>query len=175
MLTDALGDARTVLGIVGGLDADGIAGLSLFLEQRPRIQVTLIIAVYAACPTRRNDLMRLLELQDCSGDNIEFRIPLMTELGDGLPANCLVGIPDGGTSPVFVFGPTPGFNWGNIDPTQVNLAFRASPAMFDEWRKWFDATWRQATPLTEETAEIPALVPATIRSSQMHSQKLPMR
>jgi len=161
VLTDALGDARTVLGIAGGLGTDGIDGLNLLFKRRPRVQVTLIIAVYAACPTRHSDLMRLLELQDCSGGTIKFRILLMTELGDGLPANCLVGIPDSSTSPVFVFGPTPGFNWGNIDPTQVNLAFRAPPAVFDEWRKWFDATWLQATPLTEDTAEIPALVPAT--------------
>ena len=85
----------------------------------------------------------------------------MTEWGNGLPANCLVGIPDGDAPPVFVFGPTPSFSWANIDPTQVNLAFRAPPAMLDEWRKWFDATWHEATPLTEKTAEIPALVPAT--------------
>ncbi len=160
MLTDALGDAKAVLGIAGGLDAEGIAGLSLFFERQPRIPVMLIIAVYAACPTRRDHLMRLLELQHESGNSIEFRILLMEELGGGLPANCLVGLLHGGIPPIFVFGPTSGFKRDNIDTTQFNLAFRAPPAMFDEWRKWFDATWRRATPLTEETVEIPALVPA---------------
>ena len=161
MLIDALGNAATVLGIAGGLDEDGIAELNLFFERRPRIQVMLIIAVYAACPTRRDDLVRLLEIQHRSGNSIEFRVLLMAELGNGLPANCLVGIPDGGTMPVFASGPTPNFRWDNIDPTQVNLAFRSPPAMFDAWRKWFDATWQEAAPLTDETMEIPGLVPAT--------------
>ena len=161
VLADALGDAGTVLGIMGGLAGDGIAGLNSFFERHPSVRGILIVAVYAACPTRRNDLMRLLELQRRSGNDIEIRVLLMTEFGGGLPANCLVGIPHCGTSPVFVFGPTVNFNWVNVDPSQVNLAFRAPPVMFDEWRKWFDATWHEATPLTEEIADIPELVPAT--------------
>ncbi len=161
VLADALGDATTVLGVMGGLAGDGIAGLTSFLERHPAVRGILIVAVYAACPTRRNDLMRLLELQRRSGNDIEIRVLLMTVFGGGLPANCLVGTPHSGTPPVFVFGPTVNFNWVNVDPSQVNLAFRAPPAMFDEWRKWFDATWHEATPLTEEIADIPELVPAT--------------
>ena len=52
------------------------------------------------------------------------------------------------------------FGIDSPDRTQVNMGFNPDAVLFDQWRCWFEWTWGQAAPLTEVTAEIPALVPA---------------
>ena len=79
----------------------------------------------------------------------------------GSPANCLILVPRDGSSAVCLFGATPNLGIPGPDPTQFNRAFRAEPALEDKWGSWFDSTWAQAAPLTESTAKIPCLVPAT--------------
>ena len=81
--------------------------------------------------------------------------------GPGAPANCLVAVPAEGTPPVFLFGPTPNFGIDNVDRTQINMCFEGESTLFDQWRRWFDLIWLEAAPLTEATADIPALVAAT--------------
>ena len=155
----ALEDMANILGIVSAVDDRGATWLETFLKQRSDLKALVILAVYAGCPTQSGDLARLLDLQTRAACRVEFRI-LPMAIGVGAPANCLVAVPADNTAPVFLFGPTPNFSIDGADRTQVNMAFRAETALFDQWRRWFDGTWLQAAPLTATTADIPALVPA---------------
>ena len=153
-------NVATILGIVSGIDNRGTTWFETFLTQRSYDNALIIFAVYAGCPTRSGDLNRLLELQTQAGTRVEFRI-LPMDTGGGAPTNCLAALPADYSTRVFLFGPTPNFGIDLPDRTQVNMAFKPDMALFHQWRRWFDGTWLQSAPLTENTANIPALVPAT--------------
>lgn len=153
--------ATTILGVTGAVDHRGVDWLLEFLGQDSDPQVLVVLAVFGGCPTRRDDLARLLDLQErVEDDRIQFRILPMSG-GSGTPANCLVSIPAAGTAPILVAGPTPNFGIDEVDCTQVNLCFEAESTLFDQWRSWFDEIWLKSAPLTKDTVDIPALVPAT--------------
>ena len=155
----ALEDIESLLGIVSAVDGRGATWLETFLKQRSNLKALVVLAVYAGCPTRAGDLARLLDLQTQAAGKIKVRILPMAN-GHGAPANCLVAVPADNSAPVFLFGPTPNFSIDGCDRTQVNMAFRAEMALFNRWCCWFDGAWLQAVPLTETTADIPALAPA---------------
>ena len=157
----SLKGAATILGMASAVDCRGVKWLKEFLGQSSDPQVLVVLAVFGGCPTRSDDLSRLLDLQSqAENGRIQFRILPMAG-GTGAPANCLVAVPTKGMPPVFLFGPTPNFGIESADRTQVNMCFEAEPALFDKWRRWFDLIWLQAAPLTEATTDIPALATAT--------------
>lgn len=155
---DALADAKSIGGIVSDIDSKGVDWIEGLLRGTER-KALVVIAVYAGCPTRPNDLLRLLALQRRRTAKTEFRILPMTG-ASGAPGNCLAAIPADGSSPVFFFGTTPNFGIARFDTTQINMAFRADLLLTDKWCRWLDNTWAVATALTESTAGIPGLVPA---------------
>lgn len=155
---DALADAKSIGGIVSDIDSKGVDWIEELLRGTER-KALVVIAVYAGCPTRPNDLLRLLALQRRRTAKTEFRILPMTG-ASGAPGNCLAAIPADGSSPVFFFGTTPNFGIARFDTTQINMAFRADLLLTDKWCRWLDNTWAVATALTESTAGIPGLVPA---------------
>ena len=156
----ALENTASILGIVSGIDERGVTYLETFLKQRSEHVVRIILAVYAACPTRSHHLTRLLDFQTQAAGKVIFRILPKISTGAVAPANCLTAVPVDRTAPVFLFGPTPNFSIDGADRTQVNMAFKAEMALFDQWYHWFNDTWSQAAPLTEATTDIPALIPA---------------
>ena len=155
-----LDNATVVFGVIAGLDDSGSEWLSQLLRRRDDISMLLILAVFGGCPTRRRDLERLLNLQECSAGRIDFRLlPMDTNVG--APANCLVATGTDNREAVALVGPTFNFGLKQADRTQVNFAFPVEAVLLDNFRRWFDWTWLTATPLTADTADIPALVPAT--------------
>ena len=156
----ALENVASIFGIVSDVDDRGVTWLETFLKQRSELAVRIILAVYAGCPTRSRHLTRLLDLQTQATDKVMFRILPKIATGAVAPANCLAAVPVDKIAPVFLFGPTPNFSIDGADQTQVNMAFKAEIALFNQWWRWFDVTWFQAVPLTETTADIPALVPS---------------
>ena len=152
-------DARSIAGIVSDIDASGVARLEVLLRGTKR-KALIVLAVYAGCPTRSEHLTRLLEIQNRATEGTEFRILPMVA-GTGAPANCLTLVSQDKSNPVCLVGATPNFGIPDPDPTQFNVAFRTDPALEDKWSSWFDSTWARAARLTESTAGIPGLVPAT--------------
>ena len=151
--------ASGIAGIASDIDDRGVAWLEELLGNSER-KALILLAVYAGCPTRCKHLSRLLKLQNRSTQGTEFRILPMAG-GTGAPANCLTLVSPDGSNPVCFFGATPNFGIPDPDPTQFNMAFRVDPALEDKLYSWFNSTWARAAPLTEATARIPALVPAT--------------
>ena len=152
--------ASSIAGIASDIDDGAVTWLEKILA-KPERKALIVLAVYAGCPTRSEHLTRLLELQHRATEGTEFRIlPMAT--GPGTPANCLTLVPQDGSNPVCLFGATPNFGIPDPDPTHFNMAFRAEPALEDKWSSWFDSTWARAAPLTEVTANIPGLVPASV-------------
>ena len=155
---DAVADAESIAGIVSGIESRGVDWVEELLRDTDR-RALVILAVYAGCPTRSDDLLRLLKLQGSRTPKVEFRI-LPKSVGNGAPANCLAAIPLDGFNPVLFFGNTPNLSIAKHDATHLNMAFHADPLLTDKWGRWFDNTWAEASALTESTAMIPSLVPA---------------
>ena len=151
--------ASSISGVVSDIDAHGVAWLEKSLRV-PKREARIVLAVYAGCRTRSEQLTRLLEIQRREATRIEFRI-LPVTVATGAPANCLTVIPRDERNPVCLFGGTPNFGISRYDPTQFNVAFQAELELIGEWYSWFDRTWLRAAPLTERTTNIPSLIPAT--------------
>lgn len=161
LFQDALQGTEKIVGLTSAIDGWGADWLQEFLDQRSDPHVLVVLAVLGGGRTRRDDLVRLLDLQNRAGrDRVQFRI-LPMQGGSGTPANCLVALPAAGTPPIFLVGPTPNFGIDKVSHTQINLCFQAELELFEQWRLWFDAIWQRAAPLTTATVDIPALVPAT--------------
>lgn len=151
--------ASGIAGIASDIDDRGVAWLKELLGNSER-KALILLAVYAGCPTRCKHLSQLLKLQNRTTAGTEFRILPMAGR-TGAPANCLTLVSQDGSNPVCFFGATPNFGIPDPDPTHFNMAFRADPALEDKLCSWFNSIWARAAPLTESTADIPGLVPAT--------------
>ena len=149
--------SSNIMGIVSDLDDDGVKWLGARLDRKVRV----IVAVYEGCPTRSHHLRQLLKFQTEKKGSIEFHILPMEVDSTGTPANCLAAIPQDKSNPVLLFGSRSNFGISAPDPTQFSMAFRADLALANAWRCWFDNTWTKASLLTESTADIPAIVPAS--------------
>ena len=158
---NVLEHATKIIGITSSIDDQGVKWLQEIVKPPSNRCVLVVLAVFAGCRTRRNNLESLLDLQnDAELGQIQFRI-LPMEKDSGAPSNCLIASTEKDPTPMFLVGPTPNFGIGNVDRTQVNLCFKAELDWIDQWGQWFDRIWAEAAPLTKSTVEIPALVPAT--------------
>jgi hypothetical protein len=72
----ALGDARTLVGVVSGLDHRAAAHLQVLSEKGTPRHVKLVIVLSAACPTTKDVLLDLYEIQTASGGRYEFHLYL---------------------------------------------------------------------------------------------------
>jgi hypothetical protein len=158
--------ARAVAGIVSGVDATGARWLAELIRTRS-LGCRLIFNVWPACPTGRDVLHDLAELQTASRSQpsvtpgttpVEFRLLPADQVVESPPNALCVVDPDDrvwlATGSAFNFGlgagPFAGFN----------VVLAAEPMLGDAWRRWFDWMWWAAVPMAHETISIPHLVPA---------------
>lgn len=164
-----LAEADCLAGLVLDLNGLGIDWLAGGFLQRSDITCSLLVAVYPACPTRKEHLLRLLELMErCSGRefSVEFRILPVELLGNKehrratLPPSALqIQNTKSGESHLAV-GSCGNFGQEDWPLAALNFVFRAEAALLDAWRKWFDLAWTRSARLTQATCDIPHLVPA---------------
>lgn len=161
--------ADAVAGLVLDLNETGIDWLMQKLLSRPNITCSLLVGVYPACPTRKEHLLRLLEIKQkfsAKESSVEFRILPMQLLVNkdhrnaALPPSSLQIQNSGSGESHFAIGSCGNFGQDKSPTTALNLVFRAEAPLLDTWRKWFDWVWTTSAPLTPATCEIPHLVPA---------------
>lgn len=151
----------SILGIVWGLDSNGVRFLRERLENDfPRLRVRLLIAVYAASPTRREVLQELLTLMETAEDRLEAALMAISLESNAGPMSALCfSEPTSGRSYLWMGNSR---NLG-CDPARgghLNFGFECEAAMVSQWLNWFASAWIESAPLTPLTANIPDLVQA---------------
>jgi hypothetical protein len=158
--------ARAAAGIVSGVDEAGARWLAELIRTRS-LGCRLIFNVWPACPTGRDVLHDLAELQTAFRSQpsvtpgrtpVEFRLLAADQVVESPPNALCVVDPDArvwlATGSAFNFGlgagPFAGFN----------VVLAAEPMLGDAWRRWFDWMWWDSAPMTHETVAIPRLIPA---------------
>lgn len=165
-----LAESDLVLGVVHGFTDVGVGRLKKTLAKEPTAshngngkpsspstekKVRLIVTVYATCPTTSDVLLALLQLQT-SHASLEVRI-VTCDLWSG-PENTVACYKAVDSVPTVLFGSSASFEDVSDEPNHLTLAFSPEPILAAEWQKWFDVKWLKAARLTEQRANMPALV-----------------
>ncbi len=150
--------AEILYGIVAGVDAQGVQWLESLLESRKELKCRMLLALYPACPTRRHELARLLELQRFFEDRIQFRM-LVAGIEHSLPGNALCCVMSEAQS-FLITGAAPNFGLSASWVGEVGATVCCDATLLASWSHWFDYAWESGAPLGASTIDIPYLVPA---------------
>lgn len=165
-----LAKSQLVLGVVHGLTDVGARRLKKMLAAGTAVdhsgngqpslpasgkKVRLIVTLYPTCPTNSDALLSLVQLQD-NNESLEVRIATC-DLFSG-PENTLACYMASDSVPTVLVGSAASFEDVPDEETHLTLAFTPEPILAAEWQKWFDVRWLKAVRLTEQRAQIPALV-----------------
>lgn len=160
-----LSRASGVAGVVSGINLEGARWFARLVAAK-NLPSRVVIVLFPACPTNPEVLNALKDLNSAiprqgSGQQplAELRLLPFEPPSATLPNSLCILNSDGG-EPCLITGSSANFGLGCGESAHLNLAFHPDPALLEAWRNWFDWVWSQSVPLTDETAEIPRLVPA---------------
>lgn len=168
-MAEVVRDAELISGVLVDATERTLAWLEDLLCRNPARRIRLVVVISPACPTREEHLRAFLKLSEShrteKGGSLDVRILAMSDhYGEdcrhavlppttiqahisksGETWTCIGSVGDSGHGPVFT--------------GSLNLVFRSDPALRNAWRKWFQYLQGSAARLTEETCQIPHLVP----------------
>jgi hypothetical protein len=158
-LTDLVGTAAEVYGLVSDLDQRGTEWLRWVAMRPHNPSVVLVLALYPGCRTWEDVLADALEIQESTGRRIHFSM-LGRRIGPARPANLLwlrSSKHDPGTAIIGNLGNfLAGVTW---DLTDAVMTVPLTTASAETLRQWMDWIQLHSTPLTKITVIAPQLVP----------------
>lgn len=162
--------SNLIAGVLVGTAKGTIEWLKAFLSADVERSVMLVVVVYPACPTREEHLRELNNMQDRfigQQKKLTIRIlPAQRLYGYDfesmtLPPTVIQGIEKDSGKTSLCIGSIGDLGNDDMMLSSFNMAFQPDAGLRDTWRRWFEYLYNSAVPLTEDTSEIPHLVPAT--------------
>ena len=149
-------DCTAVTTVTSSLDSHGVDYFRDLLCREQPPDVRLVLLVHATCPTQEKDLLDLLTLLGTS----RLRVWVLAVKAWG--QRCTWVLCARRDSPVHVLWTSTAGDFGLLRPAldEAHLVTAADPLVVDQFIGWFSRVVAISTPLTPETARIPALVPA---------------
>jgi hypothetical protein len=151
-----LSECRSLMVIVSGLDGRGVEYLRDLVSVSEPPQVRVVIVVYAACRTREKDLSDVLILENTEHLRA-WVLPVSTWRQYSTWA--LVARKDSPNSVLWTAS-VGNFGLAGRVVDEAHLVIEADPLVVNQFVHWFSRIVDIATPLTADTAQIPALMPA---------------
>lgn len=158
-IESTLRSASILFGLIHGLNDQGSKWLTGLFEQTPSLRANVVVAIYPGCPTHRQILEALSALEVAASPRVAFRL-FLVDYRCGGPSTMLCAISGDSQTPMFFLGPSVSVGATGASPGQANAAFRGDNLLLEECRLWFDRLWQAAIPVTPQTVDVPALVPA---------------
>ena len=155
---DCVDDSKAVAGLVSPIDHLGCEWLRTIIEENPDKTWNIILGVYGGCHTRNRDLLELHEVQNQGAGSVKFRVKAFETATAASTSLILVGQDN---KIILAFGNSPNFGFRVREKHHLNLVVQPEAVLLNQWRSWFDWIWENSTALTNDTVQIPALVPAT--------------
>jgi hypothetical protein len=153
----ALDDARTVIGVISGLDHRAAAHLQVLADKGTPKYVKLVIVLSAACPTTKDVLLDLHEIQVASGGDYEFHLYLHSDNVTS-PTNLLWVQRENDDCGTVLIGADQNFLLDAPEATRLTLGLPLSLQQADSLRQWIDLIQGNSTSLSPEVCDIPRLV-----------------
>ncbi|MBZ5609694.1 MAG: hypothetical protein LAP38_15650 [Acidobacteriia bacterium] len=149
----------SAMGIVWGLDFDGVRFLRDRLGCDFRcLKIKLLVAVYAASPTRHEVLQELLTLIKTLQGRLEAALVPISLDSNATPMSALCfSEPTSGRSYLWV-GNSRDLGCGAAGDGHLNFGFECEEGLVSQWLNWFASAWIESAPLTPLTMNVPALV-----------------
>ena len=161
--------ADLISGLLVGVDDEAITWLDELLRSAPKIQIHLVLVLFAAGPTREAHL-RSIDMLRKSIDGIEKTLKVhvlpMAELFGpdfkrmNLPPTVVQAHNSTTGQTVMSIGSVGDAGHDSFSVGSLNFVFHPDDAMRDVWRQWFQHVFSSSAPLSDATVQIPHLVPA---------------
>jgi hypothetical protein len=144
-------------GVVWGLDSSGVHFLRERLERDfPLLRAKLLVAVYAASPTRSEVLQELLDLIKTLQGRLEAALLVLSLESNASPMSVLCfSEPTSERSYVWV-GNSRNLGCDAAQGGHLNFGWECEAALVSQWLNWFAGAWIESAPLTQLTANVPA-------------------
>lgn len=166
---DFLLDSDLISGVIVGAWDGTVEWLNSLMQKDVARKVLLVLIVYPACPTREKHLRSLLRLKNQITGNdkgLNFRL-LPFDLSYGkdfermvLPPTVLQAQNSKSPKTMFCVCSVGDSGRDKMELGSFNLAFEPDDGLRNEWRRWFQFIFSSSIPLSDETAQIPYLMPA---------------
>lgn len=158
--------ADLISGVVVGAAEGTVTWLQEMLQRdETEWRTCLVLVLYPTSPTREEHLRAIHEVQEASDKRIEVRVlPMPWYFGTdcahiGLPPTVIQAHCGTTGETVMSIGSVGDAGRDRILPGSFNLVFRPDDGVRDAWRKWFQFVLAISVPLSEETIQVPHLVP----------------
>lgn len=154
-----LDEAKSLCGMVTELGSEGIRLLRESLTDNAEFQASLVLVLYPACRTKKEDLSELMALTKEMPDRLQVRLYLLTFIDD-IPFHSLMMMPRGNQAPpVLLTGPAGNLGIEETRPDRVNLVTKPDAATVESWARWFNWLWATySVLLRDDITTIPDLV-----------------
>ncbi len=150
-------EAKSVAGLVSPIDHEGCEWLRTMIEAKRDRDWNIILAVYGGCHTRERDLLDLMNLQE-NYESVNFKVKAF---GVATAATTSMALIDNAGNVTIAIGNSPNFGFKDKETHHLNMVLNPEAILTSQWKSWFDWVWEGSAPLTNDSASIPALVPAT--------------
>jgi hypothetical protein len=150
--------SQSLYGVVTDLTERGIEALWSWLKRNTELRACLVVVVYPACPTRPQDLARLLDLVQEGAGRLSVRVHPLDRVTDRA-TNALCFLASSGEVAHVVAGPTEDIGLAPRKDGHANFVFQADPALVESFRRYFDWLWAYSRDLSARgVTQIPVLV-----------------
>ena len=162
-------DAELISGLLVGAADRTIQWLEERLQMEGKRRIWLVLVLFPAGPTRESHLQAIHQLQASfvKGDKaLEVRLLPIARYVDGdceqpaLPPTVIQAHNTRTGRTAMSIGSVGDVGHDPVVPGSLNVVLHPDDALRDAWRRWFQYIFSSATPLTEDTIQIPHLVPA---------------
>jgi hypothetical protein len=151
-------ESQSLFGMVSVLTGRGVDVLKTWLDRDPSFKASLIVTVYPTCVTRHDDLSKLLQLVENTSGRLSVHIRPLERIADRA-TNVLCFLTRSSEHVHVVIGPSEDLGLDSRQVAQVNLAFRADPALVESLKRYFDWLWANSRAITATgVTQIPDLV-----------------
>jgi len=164
-----LSQGDLISGLIVGACWETIRWVETLIKTPGKRRICLVVVLYPAGPTREEHLRALDLLQRANapdGVTLEVRLFPMVNPSDGeserltIPPTVIQAHNTQTSQTVLSIGSVGDLGYAPAPPGSVNFLFQPEDALRNEWRLWFECTFRTAAKLTEVSLAIPRLVPA---------------
>jgi hypothetical protein len=154
---ELVNNARLVYGTISALTEKGIDVINSWLNNKYRLEVSLILYVYPACATQSADLERLLGMVKMFKERLKVKVHPLSQVTDH-GSNALCFMSSDTKAFHIVTGPSEDLGLQNCRGGHVNFVFRAEQMLITFFNSYFNWVSAHSRYIYEEgVTQIPLL------------------
>lgn len=156
-------ESHSLFGVVTSITIKGLEVLMDWLNDNPHLKIYLIVGVYPTCATRREDLLKLLDLMGHMSERLFARLYALEFVTERMAnALCFLALKPDSDAVHLATGSSENLGQsqsGDNQPGQMNFVFQADPVLVENFKRYFDWLWVKSAEISKiGVARIPHLI-----------------